>query len=95
MVCHMFMKWNPWILFSGQLYALGMAEEEWLLLILCVILLIAVGMLHEKGIRIRESFAKQPLVFRWLVLFAGIFVILIAGIYGPGYDSAQFIYGGF
>lgn len=95
MVCHMFMKWNPWILFSGQLYALGMTEEEWLLLILCIILLIVIAVLHEKGIRIRESFAKQPLIFRWLILFAGIFVILIAGIYGPGYDSAQFIYGGF
>ena len=95
MVCHMFMKWNPWILFSGQLYALGMTEEEWLLLILCMILLIVIAVLHEKGIRIRESFAKQPLIFRWLILFAGIFVILIAGIYGPGYDSTQFIYGGF
>lgn len=94
-VCHMFMKWNPWILFSGQLYALGMAEEEWLLLILCVLLLIVVGVLHERGIHIRESFRAQPLIFRWLLLFTGIFVILIAGVYGPGYDSAQFIYGGF
>lgn len=95
MVSHMFMKWNPWILVSGQLYGLGLPEEEWLLLILCMILLAVAGMLHEKKIPIRETFAKQPLVFRWLVLFAGIFVILIAGIYGPGYDSAQFIYGGF
>lgn len=95
MVSHLFMKWNPWILVSGQLYALGLAEEEWLLLILCVLLLMVAGVLHEKGISIRESFGKQPLVFRWIVLFAGIFAILIAGIYGPGYDSAQFIYGGF
>lgn len=95
MTSHLFMKWNPWILVSGQLYALGISEEEWLLLILCVILLAVIGMLHEKNVAIRETFAKQPLVFRWLILFAGIFVILIAGIYGPGYDSAQFIYGGF
>lgn len=95
MVCHMFMKWNPWILVSGQLYALGLAEEEWVLLVLCVILLLVVGLLHEKGVSVRDAFAGQPLVFRWLVLFTGIFVILIAGIYGPGYDSAQFIYGGF
>ncbi len=95
MTAHLFTKWNPWILVSGQLYALGLAEEEWLLLILCVLLLAAVGILHEKGVFIREAFAKQPLIFRWMVLFAGIFVILIAGVYGPGYDSAQFIYGGF
>lgn len=95
MTVHLFMKWNPWILVSGQLYSLGLAEEEWLLLILCVILLIAAGILHERGVRIRERFAEQPLFFRWFVLFTGIFVILIAGIYGPGYDAAQFIYGGF
>lgn len=95
MVSHLFVNWNPWILVSGQLYALGIAEEEWLLLILCVLLLVLVGVLHEKKIRLREAFMRQPLVFRWLVLFAAIFVILIAGIYGPGYDSAQFIYGGF
>lgn len=95
MVSHLFRKWNPWILVSGQLYTLGIAEEEWLLLIFCVIFMIVVGVLHEKGVSIRNAFGKQPLIFRWLLLFAGIFAILIAGIYGPGYDSAQFIYGGF
>lgn len=95
MVTHLFTKWNPWILVSGQLYALGLAEEEWLLLVLCVLFLIAIAILHERGVSIREHFLDQPLLFRWLVLLAGIFVILITGIYGPGYDSAQFIYGGF
>ncbi|MGN0132827.1 MAG: MBOAT family O-acyltransferase [Lachnospiraceae bacterium] len=94
-VAHLFTKWNPWILVSGQLYALGIKEEEWLLLIFCILLLIVIAILHEKGISIRQTFEKQPLIFRWLVLFTAIFVILIAGIYGPGYDSAQFIYGGF
>jgi D-alanyl-lipoteichoic acid acyltransferase DltB (MBOAT superfamily) len=95
MVSHLFHKWNPWILVSGQIYTLGLKEEEWLLLILCVIFLIIIGVLHEKGIAIRDAFLKQPLIFRWIVLFAGLFLILIMGIYGPGYDSAQFIYGGF
>ncbi len=92
---HLFGKWNPWILVSGDLYVLGLKEEEWLLLILCIILLMIVAVLHEKKIAIRETFLKQPLFFRWIVLYVAIFAILITGIYGPGYDSAQFIYGGF
>lgn len=95
MTTHLFMKWNPWIFFSGEIYALGLKEEEWLLLILSVIAMIVIAFLHEKKIKIRQFFAKQPLVFRWMILLGGIFVILIMGIYGPGYDSAQFIYGGF
>ena len=95
MTVHLFGKWNPWILFSGDLYALGLSEEEWTLLLLCIILLVVIAILHEKKIAIRESFIKQPLFLRWIVLYMAIFVILIAGIYGPGYDSAQFIYGGF
>ncbi len=92
---HLFGEWNPWILVSGDLYALGLKEEEWLLLILCIILLIIVARLHEKKISIRENFLKQPLFLRWIVLYVAFFVVLIAGVYGPGYDSAQFIYGGF
>lgn len=94
MTMHLFMRGNFWVLVSGELNVL-LKEEEWLLLILSVILLIVIAMLHERGIAIRKAFAKQPLVFRWLVLYAAIFTILITGIYGPGYDAAQFIYGGF
>lgn len=95
MTVHLFGTWNPWILFSGDLYTLGLSEEEWTLLLLCVILLVVVAILHEKKIAIRENFIKQPLFLRWIALYIAIFVILIAGIYGPGYDSSQFIYGGF
>lgn len=94
-VFHMFTKFNPWIFVSGELYTLGIKEEEWGLLLLSGIVMIAVAILHERKISIRECFVKQPLFFRWAVLLGAIFLILITGIYGPGYDSAQFIYGGF
>ena len=74
---------------------MGLREEEWTLLLLCMIILVVVAMLHEKNISIREHFSKQQLFFRWVILYVAIFAILVAGIYGPGYDSAQFIYGGF
>lgn len=94
-VIHMFTKYNPWIFVSGELYGFGIREEEWLLLLLSFILMVIIACLHERKIVIRDHFIKQPLFFRWIVLLIFIFVIIIAGIYGPGYDSAQFIYGGF
>lgn len=94
-VIHMFTKFNPWIFVSGELYKLGITEDEWTLLLLSFICMIVVAVLHEKNVHIREIFYKQSVVFRFIVLLTLIFVILIAGVYGPGYDSAQFIYGGF
>ena len=94
-VFHMFTKFNPWIFVSGELYSLGIKEEEWGLLLLSGIVMIVVALLHERKISIRDYFIKRPLFFRWAVLLCLIFLILITGVYGPGYDSAQFIYGGF
>lgn len=94
-VVHMFTRWNPWIFVSGELYTLGLKEEEWLLLAVSFVLMAVVATLHEKSISITKAFLKQPLFFRWIVLLGLIFMILITGIYGPVYDSAQFIYGGF
>lgn len=78
MVLHLFTKWNPWILVSGQLYTLGLAEEEWLLFILCIILLIAVSIMHEKGIRIREALKHQS---------PKVIVLDVFTVYGDDYEE--------
>ena len=78
MVLHLFTKWNPWILVSGQLYTLGLAEEEWLLFILCIILLIAVSIMHEKGIRIREALKHQS---------RKVIVLDVFTVYGDDYEE--------
>ena len=44
---------------------------------------------------IRSWLAKQGIVFRYAVVYLALFAVLIFGIYGPGYDAVQFIYGGF
>lgn len=57
-----------------------------------ILILFAVGYLHEKGYSIRSSIAKQGLVVRWAVYLAAVVFLLICGIYGPGYDASAFIY---
>lgn len=73
----------------------GLQTSDWLCLIAGVIVMICVSMKQESGVRIREALGRQSLWFQWLVTIGIILVILVCGIYGPGYNAASFIYGGF
>ena len=57
-----------------------------------LLVMLGVDAAHEKGIKIRQTIAKQGIVFRWIVYYAAIFAVIIFGIYGSVYDSASFIY---
>ncbi len=60
-----------------------------------IAILMTVDVLQEKGIKIRESIAKKNVFIRWAIFYGLIFIILLFGVYGPGYDATQFIYGNF
>ena len=89
-----FSDFQPWILFDGSLYTYGLDRPNFLLALVCILILFFVDLLQER-MALRKAFARQNLVFRWLILYAAIFSILIFGIYGPGYDASQFIYNNF
>jgi hypothetical protein len=59
---------------------------------LAIILQIAVDVVNERGVRIRDVIADQQVVFRWIVVLAAIWAILIFGVYGPGFDVGAFMY---
>ncbi len=46
----------------------------------------------EKGHCIRDILAKTYLPLRWCIFLLGFAIVLIFGIYGPGYSDASFIY---
>ena len=83
---------NPWVLFDGTIYTLGLNQVDFWIMIVSLLILLGVDILHENKIRIRDRLLEQPLVVRWAVVYAAVFMILIFGIYGPGYDAASFIY---
>lgn len=94
MIRSMVTTFNPWVLWDGSLYLLGLnAKNVWVLL-WAILLLVLVSFLQTKC-SIREKLMQQGIVFRYLVVLTGILVIFVFGIYGPGYDAAQFTYGGF
>ena len=90
-----FSTFNPWIFFDDSLYNLGLDQKNFSLLILLILLLAAVDLVNERGKTVRGMIAAQQLPFRWAVYLTSIAVILVFGLYGPGFDMASFIYAQF
>lgn len=95
MMKSMVLNWDTDILWNGGLLQLGLDRQDmWVLFLSCLVLL-AVSIMQEKGIHVRETLAKQNLYFRWAVYLGGIFTLIIFGVYGLNYNAADFIYRGF
>lgn len=88
-------EFNPWVLFDGSLYLMGLDSKNFLFMVVTIIFLFMIDYIQEKGIKIRYEIAKLDIVLRWLIYFGGIFSIIIFGIYGLGFDAGNFIYQGF
>lgn len=91
MVYQMVTEFNPWILFDGTLFQMGLDSKDFIVAVIAIAILFLVDYLHTKG-SVRGWIAKQNLAFRWTLYYAAIFSVLIFGIYGPGYNAAAFIY---
>ncbi|MCR5094455.1 MAG: MBOAT family protein [Lachnospiraceae bacterium] len=81
-----------WELFDGTLLTTGLNTAEWRLVALGILLVFAVDLLRLKGVQIAEWISKQLLFIRWPVYIAGVVLVLVCGVWGPGYDTASFIY---
>ena len=86
---------NPWTLFDGTVIRLGVTWGDVNIIILGIFLLHKIDTLREKEGMAREWMQKQIVVFRWGAWISLFFLVLIYGLYGPGYEASQFIYQGF
>ncbi len=70
-------------------------KSDWVIIAVSVMVLFVIGVLQERGIKIRESIDKKNIVIRWAIIYALLFAIIACGVYGPGYAPSDFIYGNF
>lgn len=84
--------WNPEVLLNGSLLQMGFDTAQWVTLGVSLAVLLAVSVMQERGIRLRETLGRQEAWLRWTVVIAGVLSVLVLGIYGPGFDAAAFIY---
>ena len=83
---------NLWILFDGSLYQLGLSEKQYEIMLLSIIVVSIFDYIKYRGVDVFEKIKSQALWFRWGIYFIIIFVILIFGAWGGGFDENTFIY---
>lgn len=76
---------------SGNLYTYGLDQANFYFALVSIGMLWIVDMLQEK-MCIRDTLAKQNIVFRWIIIYVGLLAVVIFGMYGPGYNASSFIY---
>lgn len=77
---------------DGEIYEMGIDRKNMIVLMISILVLFAVSLMQEKGIKLRETIAKQNIVFRWTLYLVALIVILVFGMYGPAYNAVDFIY---
>lgn len=87
--------WNLRMLFSSQLFTLGLDWIEFVIAVVSLLILLVVSWLKNRGVLIQEKIAQKKLPVRWAIWYALLFYTILLGYYGPGYSAAEFIYQGF
>ncbi len=95
MIWSMFRVQNLWIFTNDALLSLGLGWKEWIVLVISILILFLVSVKQEQGTSFSDMVFRQPVYVRWALYLTVIFGIMTYGVYGMGYDSQAFIYGGF
>ncbi len=85
-------RWDPWTIWDGTLYQLGLSAYEMNILFIALLLLLFVDLVRCKsGKRIDVFLREQGVLVQILFIVIMILSILIYGKYGE-YNERQFIY---
>ncbi len=85
-------KWNPWTLFDGSLFNLGLSQTNMYLLLILLMVMLLIDLLHEQGVSFSSWMTKCSFPVKCVLSYGIIFAIIILGIYGDAYDAGSFIY---
>lgn len=86
--------WNPWVLFDGSLFDLGMSAADWRIAAAAGLVMLTASVLREKGYGCRFIIKQNP-AFRVALFLTLVFAIVIFGVYGSAYSASAFVYAGF
>lgn len=91
----MLTRWDLSCCFSGMRSQLGMSKRVCLVLAVSLVILLITSIFRYRKTDLREKILGMPIAIRWALIMAGIFFVLIFGMWGTSYDAASFIYAGF
>ena len=83
--------WNPWILTDGSLYEVGLDIWDFLILLAGTACVSLVSHFSFKK-NLHHIFVRQSWLFQTCIIIVALVIWYLFGIYGPGFDSVDFIY---
>ena len=78
--------------FYEQILSQGLTLVDFAVIAVGIVSLLFVANIREKGIDVREKIMRLNPTTQFVFALSVIFLIVIAGIYGPGYSATEFIY---
>lgn len=69
----------------------GLDSFNMIVAIAAIVILWIIDLIQERT-NIREYLATENMIFKISVIVAGVMVVLIFGMYGPGFDASSFVY---
>ena len=79
-----------------QIDTLGLNLTEYVIILLCTVILFIVSVVQEKheplGVNMRTLLDRKPFAVRFTVILVGVLAVAILGVYGSGYNAADFVY---
>ncbi len=78
----------------NQIFTLGIREYDYAVILLGILLVWIISLIQEKhaDTDIRTMLDKKPFIARFAVVYLGIVAVVVFGIYGSGYNAADFVY---
>ncbi len=70
----------------------GITRLDAIILLAGMAILLTVSIFKEKGVQIRNRIAALPILLRWSIYLVAFVLVLLLGLYGPGYSDSAFIY---
>lgn len=92
MIKSSFTVWNPEIFVDGTFLNFGLTRKDYLVIAIMIVILLIVGILQERGMKMRDRIALLPIPVRWTIYIGAIMLLVLCGMYGPGYSAASFVY---
>ena len=80
---------------TGNLFTHGLDAQDFVLVLAVIGVIFVISLIKEKGINIRESISKKPVILRWTLYYVLVMAIIIFGTYGLGYVPLNPMYANF
>ena len=85
-------QFTPWIFSDGSLFKQGLDAMDMNMTVFGLGLMMVIDMINYRGTDLKEKLLHEGVWLRWAVMIFLIMLVLICGIWGPGYDASAFIY---